>query len=169
MNKDINESMRRLQKLAKRQMEAAKVVEEQEEELKKAKKKHREIAETFIPEAMEQLGLEKYVTTDGLEITVVNIIRANISKDRKLEALEWLRSHGHGKLIKNVFSVLPSSVEEVTELQTRLEGFDVKEDSTVHASTLKSFMKGMLERGENIPLELFGVHSQRSSKIKVVS
>lgn len=159
--------LKKLKKLAHRQLAAKREVEAAEHELERRKAQLREIEDVFIPDAMDSLGLMEYTTDDGLTIAVISTIRANISKARKEAALAWLREHGHGKIIKNVFSVIPSTPEEVTLLQQRLEGFDYKDDSSVHASTLSSFVRGKLERGEDVPMELFGVYAQRSSKIQI--
>jgi len=49
------------------------------------------------------------------------------------------------------------------QLVPNYEGVDDK--AAVHPSTLTSFVKERLAEGDDFPLELFGVHRQRSSVI----
>ena len=165
--KEEHKNFATLKKLAHRQLEAVAAVEQAERDLEQRKSELREVEEVLIPDTMDTLGLMHYTTDDGLRISVVQVIRANISKARKAEALAWLRAHGHDKLIKHVFSVIASDEEEVEALQEQLSGYDVRDDSSVRAQTLTSFVKGMLERGEEVPMDLFGVFAQRTSKITI--
>ena len=153
--------------LARHQMEAQQLVEEREAKLQAAKAALRELEEETIPEAMEEIGLDKVVTADGLEVEVVAVTRASIPKANTAKALAWLRKHGFGKLIKSELIVVPGDEDERTELLEVLDGRQVAAKEGVHAQTLGAWVREQLEEGRNVPEKLFGVYRQRKSKITV--
>lgn len=156
-----------LASLAADQKKAMDRVEEKEAELKKAKEALREIAETQIPEVMDELGLEEFSTKDGLKITVKENIRASITKANLVEAIQWLRKNGHEKIITHEFTAIPADPEEAKKLRATLKGFHATEKPSVHPSRLSSFVRSKLEAGEEVPMDLLGVFRQRVAKIEV--
>lgn len=156
--------------LAARQREAEQYVEQCQKELKRAQEQLRDIAEGELPNLMDELGLSEFKTTDGTKIIVSEKIRAGISKDRAPAAMAWLRQHGHSRLIKHTVSVEFDKDEDeraqqlLEELQ--LGEFEAEDRQVVHPQTLQAFVRQKLEAGEDVPLELFGVHRQRITKIK---
>lgn len=163
----MSDDMKLLADLAEQQLEAEESVEGAELQTKKAKDHLRTISETQIPEVMDRLQLETFKTQTGLIITVKENIRASIPKAKVLEAIKWLRDNGHERIIKHTFSVIPADDEAAQELVKALNGFDYSDAPKVHPQTLGAFCREMLEEGAEFPLELFGVHRQRISKVKV--
>jgi hypothetical protein len=101
---------------------------------------------------------------------VATVISANISKDRSAGAHEWLRDNGFGDLIKNTVSVNFGKGEDdkAGELIKGLEdsGYNVDQKEAVHPSTLKAFCKEQIEKGSEIPTDLFGIFIGQKTTIK---
>lgn len=160
----------RLSALADMQAQQEAEVLRIEAELQKAKEKLTDLAERQIPELMDKVGMDEFKTKSGLVVKIDEKIRASIPKLKKPYAFAWLREHGNDSIIKRSLSVAFGRGEDdlANELCSRLsqEGFSIKDDESVHASTLTSFVKEKLQAGEDIPIDLFGVYRQRVSKIK---
>ncbi len=163
------DGLKRLSELAielnKAELEVAKI----EEQLKKAKAAVTELAEKDIPELMDSLGVAEFKTTAGFKIKITETIRASIPDANKPAAMAWLDAHGHGGLIKRSIVVAfdreqqEAAQELQAELETKFE--NVKSDLKVEPSTLRAFIGEQLEKGEPIPLQLFGAWQQRIAKI----
>lgn len=160
-----------LSKLAEQQAETEAEVTRLEAELNKARERYRDLAERQVPELMDKIGLEKFKTTSGLVIDVAETIRASIPKALQQRAFAWLRENNHAAMIKRIVSVEfgKGEDERANELLQRLAEVDHLEPddkSSVHPSTLAAFVRAKLSEGEEVPLDLFGVHRQRVAKIK---
>lgn len=158
-----------LTQLAEQQAAAQSKVADLEAQLNKAREELRDIAERQVPELMDQIGIGEFKTTTGLKITIDETIRASIPKDKAPLAFAWLKNNGHGSLIKRVVSVAfgRGEDERADELRQRLaDEFEVDDNASVHHSTLTAFVREKLREGEEIPLDLFGVHRLRVSKIE---
>jgi len=55
---------------------------------------------------------------------------------------------------------------EALSAELRQQYPHVKEDLSVHPSTLKSLLKELLTRGEAVPLDTFGVYEYRKAVVK---
>jgi len=165
----MSDKLVKLAELAAQQMVAEAKVEDVEVELQKAKSALRDIAVKQIPELMDEVGIEEFTTTTGLHITVIEAIRASITKEKRAKAMEWLKEHGYGKLIKHNFTLAPQSPDQAEAMREKLDAFELeyKDSPTVHPSTLSAWVRGKLEDGEDIPLELLGVFRQRASKVDI--
>lgn len=161
-----------LSKLADQQADADREVKRLEADLAKAKDKLRSISEQELPTLMDALGMEKFKTTSGLEIDIREVIRASIPKARADEAYKWLDENGHASIIKRMFAVSFGRDEEkwarkfAADLRRRKRDLAVDDIKKVESATLRAFVKGQLEAGVDIPMELFGVFRQRIAKIK---
>ncbi|MFA7063759.1 MAG: hypothetical protein WC132_06450 [Methanomethylophilus sp.] len=158
-----------LSALAEQQAAAAAKVADLEAQLNKAREELRDIAERQVPELMDQIGIGEFKTTSGLKIKIDETIRASIPKAKAPLAFAWLKNNGHGSLIKRVVSVAfgKGEDERAEELRQQLSvQFEVDDNASVHPSTLAAFVREKLRNGEEVPLDLFGVHRQRVSKIE---
>jgi hypothetical protein len=164
-----NSELTQLVKLAQEQIELEAEVERCEAALGKANKNLKYLAETMIPETMNNLGLSEIGLEDGRKITIKSKVHANITKDNKSAAIAWLVDKKHEKIIKNTISVdfakgeMKNSLKLIAMLDEN--GYDVATKESVHNSTLCAFVKEKLERGEDIPMELFGVYVRKISQI----
>lgn len=118
--------------------------------------------EIDLPSAMEDAGMSNFTTSTGLEIVVKERVHAHISRERYPAAVQWLDNNGHSGLVKRSVTVAFNRDQstEATELVTsvRGQGFDAKQEYKVEPSTLKKFVREKLEAGEEVPVDLFGVH-----------
>lgn len=156
--------------LAKQQLEAERAVAEAEEELKRRKAILRDIAEVQLPEAMAEMDLAKFETSDGLRIQIKEDVHAGIAKERMAEAVLWLRKHGHEKILKHQFTIVPDDDGTAERIEQLLQkaGVDAAHKPTIHHMTLKSWVKAQLEGGtaDERFMSLFGVHCRNIAEIK---
>jgi hypothetical protein len=140
-----------------------------ETDLRKVQETLRQVQEHDLPEYMASLGLETFTTTDGLAVRVDEKIHASIG-DRKVVAYKWLIDNGHGGLIKRTVEVAfnVDQAEQAEALVCELVGqyAGVRQNMKVEAATLTAFVKEQLEKGEDIPHDIFGVFEQRIARIE---
>lgn len=139
--------------------------------LDEAKKNLQRISEIEIPKLMD--GIDgKLKLPDGREVTISEKIRASIASDKRPLAMKWLDDNNHGNLIKRRFIIEFGRDQEEwaknfeQELAKSKSPLNVKQERNVHWQTLDAFVREKMENGDDLPLELFGVYRQRSSKIK---
>lgn len=129
------------------------------------------LTEEDIPALMTELAVQKIVLESGETITVGLEVYASIPAANKEEAFKWLVDNQHGGLIKTDLTLAfgREELDKAKALALKLseeEGLDPVIDQSVHANTLKAFIKGQLADGKPIPLELFGARSVQKAKIK---
>jgi hypothetical protein len=150
-----------------REKEAA--IESLSAQLKLEQEALRDLTWTKIPTLMDEMGIEEIKTPDGIKVKVKEEIEAGISTERRSLAHKWLEENGHAGLIKREISVAfnrdqsEEAAKLVGELQGRFPG--VSQDSKVHPATLKAWVREMLAKGNELPLDLFGVFRRRIAKM----
>lgn len=158
-----------LQQLAEQQALAQKNVVKAELALEKAKAELRDFAERQVPELMDQIGLTEFKTATGLSLKIDEIIRASITAKNSARAFLWLRDNGHAALIRRTLKIEFGKGEDESadglfeELQEK--GMRTEDKTAVNPQTLAAFVREKLREGEEIPLDLLGVHRQRVAKI----
>lgn len=156
--------------LAKKAKEIAAEVADLEAVLKERKNSFKKLTEEAIPEALAQTGMTGFMMEDGSKIEVKPFYSASIPAARKAEAYEWLREHGMDDIIKNTVSVRFGRGED--ELCARLlellgtQGYPAEQAEKIEPMTLKAWAKEQVERGNEIPMELFGVFIGQKATIK---
>lgn len=145
------------------QLDAAKArVRSLTDELDDAKARQRDLEQEAIPQAMLEAGVTRFERVDGPPLKLEEKVAASISERNRERALSWLREHGFSGIIKASVQVPFDAAEhDIAEalgaqLGEQYPGTIFKE--TVHPATLKSFVKERLEKGEAIPMDVFGVH-----------
>lgn len=165
-----NNDLKQVAALVRQQLVLEQRVEDLAAELKRAQQDLAHISGEALPSALAEHGLTELKMADGSKVTVSTVISANISKDRAEQAHDWLRDNGFGDLIKNTVSVNFGKGEDdkAGELVRELEGdgFNVDQKEAVHPSTLKAFCKEQIEKGSEIPSELFGIFIGQKTTIK---
>ena len=163
------DALAQLSTLADRQVSAQQAVKQAERQVEIEKANLREIAEVQIPELMQKLGMEKFTTTSGLTVSVQQKVRASVLAAKKAEAMKWLRDNGHEALIKRIVKVQFGMGEDAkaAEAIAALGDLPVEDDSSVHAQTLAKFVRELDDEGKTVPEELFSVHRQRVSQVKI--
>lgn len=123
-----------------------KQVSDKEEELKK-------ISKGQLPRAMNFLKMNSFSLTSGQGVLIKKHYFGSI-KDNEEEAIEYLKEHELDDIVKNVITVeFPRGMEEMAEtlfMQLQEMGYDAKNQKTIHASTLKSFIKERVEKKEEL-------------------
>lgn len=164
-----SDKLSRLISLATEMVELEKAVEEAEEKLKQEKRKLGEMQLVKIPDLFDELNMSEIKLGDGTKISVNRSFVANITKEKESECFKWLEEHGHESIIKNVVTVTPKKGEEKAreELLEAVEMLQLSYDEkrSVHANTLKSFVREQIENGVDFPQELFGVFALRKTKV----
>ena len=168
MKVDDNE-LDSLSSLCKEMLEQQEMIANLEEQLKTAKEKERNLSEERIPNKMSELGYSKLQLKTGEKIEIKPFYAAKIPTDRVDEAFQWLRDNGQGDLIKNNVSLTfgRSQDNEAKALAAELiqKGFNVKQKTHVHHSTLAGFVREQVESGKDVPHDLFGVYVADRTKI----
>lgn len=137
----------------------------------------RKIETEELPEAMRELGVEKFTLKSGETITVREEVSADINKDNKDKCFAWLRRTGNDSLIKRVVSVAFGRGDDAlaTKMLKAIEklapDLETQDKAVVNAQTLKAFVRERVELekpdeetgevhvkpADRLPRELFGV------------
>ena len=72
-----------------------------EGDLKAAKKRHIKLTDEEMPAMLAEIGIASFALDDGSTVEVKQTYGASILVDKRPEAYEWLRDHGHDDIIKN--------------------------------------------------------------------
>lgn len=164
------DGLKAMSDLARRAKMLEHEMDQLEATLKERKESYRKITEEALPEAMAELGLQSFVMDDGSKIDIKPFYSATISAERRAEAYEWLRQRGFDDIIKNTVSVRFGRGED--ELCTRLldllrqQGYPSEQVEKIEPMTLKAWVKEQVERGAELPTELFGVYIGQKATIK---
>lgn len=164
----------KLSDLAEQARQAEYAVTEAQRELKRLQGVHQDLVEVQIPTLMEEVGMEKFSTSSGLNIEIKEAIRASLgSGPEKERNLDWLEQAGHEAIIKLAVTVPFGRGEEdrarAKALADRLrqEGLDQAVfERKVEPQTLGALIRELLEDGRPVPEESFHVFRQRVAKIK---
>ena len=163
---------RKLDKVSRLANECARLqedVERTEEENKNFKKALYKVTDELLPEALEELGIEKLTLKDGSEIVVKPIYAASIPKAKKAEAYDWLREHGDGDIIKNNVTVTFGKGEDQDAQAFMLmcgdQGFTPQQAEKIEPMTLKAWLREKVEAGDPVPLDLFGAFISNRAKL----
>ena len=90
--------------------------------------------------------------------------------DKRLEALRWFEDQGHGDLVKSVIDITFGMHEHERRLAVMklLDENNIQYyvNESVHASTLRAFVKREIQKGHIIPHDLLGIWIYDEVKIK---
>jgi len=152
-------------KLLETQNEIAKL----EDKLKTFKTTETTLSEQTIPNLMQQAGVSLIKLKDGSSVEIKPFYAARIPSSKVEEAFEWLRTNGHGDLIKNnvmlTFGRNQDNEAKSLVAELREKGHNVKQAEKVEPMTLKAFVKEQIQDGKNVPSDLFGVYVASKTKI----
>jgi|TARA_B100000085_G_scaffold285665_1_gene322954 hypothetical protein len=144
-------------------------IEEKEEEISKLKQKAKSYEERIIPDMMQEAGVQKLELSDGTKVEVKPFYAAKIPESRNDEAFDWLRNNGHGDMIKNVLTAnidkgQDNQVSVLIDLCEKLD-FSYTQKQKVEPMTLKAFVKEQVEKGKEVPFDMFGVYIANKTKL----
>ena len=161
----------RLSELAKKQLHAEAEVARLERALKEAQQALQDIKERQVPAVMDEAEMKDFTTRDGLKIKIQEKIRGSIPEATAEQAFAWLEQHKFDNLIKREFKIEFGKDEEawakkfMADLAKRKRPLKFQVKRGVHPSTLCAFIAEQLAQGTDIPLDVFGVYRQRTSKV----
>lgn len=165
-----DDKLKAVSDLANRQLQLEREISEAEGVLDQLNKRLRNIKTVEIPTAMDEAGVQEFVTSDGYKITLKDKLKASVLKDNKPRAFQYMREIGFGSLVKNQIVVQfgMKQDDKATALMKELEskGLPVTQKQDVHAATMTKFVKERMEAGESLPAELFNIFQYRESVIK---
>jgi len=144
-------------------------IEDAETHLKALKQEKQRMAFEQIPMLMDEMGIER-LDVDGVTVKLKAFVSASIPADRKQEAFNWLREHGHDDIIKNdiIVSFGRGQDNQAGDVMFDLEqkGFHPEQKEHVHSMTLKAFVKESVQEGRPIDLDLFGAFVARIAEVR---
>lgn len=165
-----NQSIKQIADLASKQERLIQQIAAAEEDLKKLEEDLRQVSEVDLPAAMFEAGISSFTLENGKKVSTKEEVYASIPAAKAEEAYAWLTQNGYGSIIKHVVSASfgkdeDSRAQEFVHAAHEL-GLKCEDKRSVHASTLKAFVKEQLQQGKNIPLELFGAYQVTKATVK---
>ena len=140
-----------------------------EAQIKKKKEEADKISSEIIPNMLAEQGLSSLKLADGSSIDVRKSYNCTIKKDEMESAYNWLRENGLGDIIKNEVAVQfgkgeDNKAEQLLGLAVQ-EGYEPTQKQKVEPMTLKAFVKEQVEKGKEVPFDMFGVYIANKTKI----
>jgi len=140
-----------------------------EDQLKKKKEQELKLSEQDIPNLMQKAGAASIKLTDGTAVEIKPYYGARIPASRTEEAFDWLRENNFADLIKNnvtlTFGRNEDNMAKSLVDDLRNKGHNVKQAEKVEPMTLKAFVREQIEKGKDVPADLFGVYVATRTKI----
>lgn len=161
----------RVAELAAAQLQLEAAVAGAEQDLRNQRNRLAAIAEKELPDLMAELGLRDFTTTDGLTITVKDVMQVSVTGKYRAAIFEWLRANDHDSLISHKVTASFGRGEATAAATALLAvqdlGGDAQNVEEVNAGTFKALMKELLADGREVPIDALGVHVMPRSNIKV--
>jgi hypothetical protein len=140
-----------------------------EENLKQLKKQADTLSGEVIPTMMTEMNISTMKLADGSAIEVKPVYGASIPIDKKEEAFNWLRENGLGDLIKNEVTVSFGRNEDNKAADYAVlaqgQGYQPTQKLKVEPMTLKALVRERVEKGLDMPSDLFNVFAGNRTKI----
>lgn len=174
--KDQQDSLRRtdnIQSLADQVEKLEKYSEQlkaQEDIVKKTKEEIDRLSGEVIPTMMSEMGLSELKLQDGSHLKVATSYKASITEANKEMAFNWLRENGLGDIIKNEINVSfgrneDNKAAEYAEL-AKGQGLQPAQKLKVEPMTLKALVRERIEKGVEMPTEIFSIFVGNKTTIK---
>jgi len=140
-----------------------------EETLKQLKKQEEVLSGEIIPTMMTEMNISTMKLADGSAIEVKPVYGASIPAAKKEEAFNWLRENGLGDLIKNEVTVSFGRNEDNKAADYAVlaqgQGYQPTQKLKVEPMTLKALVRERVEKGLDMPSDLFNVFAGNRTKI----
>jgi len=171
-------ALTRLNELAKLQARYEQEVRDAEIVLSTAQARLKDVSEKLLPEVMAEMELTETKTEDGIQVKIIEKLRASISQGdatKQAAAFKWLEDNGHGHLIKREFKIQFGKSEEKWankfegDLRKRKKPVNLDRKMSVHSGTLAAFLMEQLKQGVEVPLSTFNGFLQQYTKVNVPS
>ena len=141
-----------------------------DEELLKDKKKELErLSGEVIPTLLSEMGISSLKLADGSAVDVKPYYAANISVKNREAAYNWLRSNNLGDIIKNDITVSFGRNEDNKAAEyanlAQSQGFQPTQKLKVEPMTLKALVRERIEKGVEMPMDIFNVFVGNRTKL----
>ena len=140
-----------------------------EDTLKSLKQQADMISGDVIPTMMTEMNISTLKLADGSAVEVKPVYGASIPKEKQEEAFNWLRQNGLGDLIKNEITVSFGRNEDNKAAQYAVlaqgQGYQPTQKLKVEPMTLKALVRERIEKGLDMPSDLFNVFAGNRTKI----
>ena len=141
-----------------------------DEELLKDKKRDIEkISGEIIPTLLSEMGLSSLKLADGSAVEVKPYYAANISIKNREAAYNWLRENGLGDIIKNDITVSFGRNEDNKAAEyanlAKSQGYQPTQKLKVEPMTLKALVRERIEKGVEMPMDIFNVFVGNRTKL----
>ena len=144
-------------------------IETSENNIKDLKKEYQRISGEVIPTMMSEMGLAELKLQDGSHLKVSTSYRATITEANKETAFNWLRENGLGDIIKNEILVSFGRNEDNKAANfadlAQGQGYQPTQKLKVEPMTLKALVRERIEKGDDMPTDLFNVFAGNRTKI----
>lgn len=128
-------------------------------------------AEILLPNAMLEAGLSEFRLTTGEFIEVKRDIYASISEANFGAAKAWLVDNNLDGIVKHTVTLSFAKGEggRAVEALTLLvdNAFVPVDKEAIHPQTLKAFVREQLQKGADLPMDVFGVHEVVKTKVSL--
>ena len=144
-------------------------VKNEEELLKDKKRDIEKISGEIIPTLLSEMGLSSLKLADGSAVEVKPYYAANISIKNREAAYNWLRENGLGDIIKNDVTVSFGRNEDNKAAEyanlAKSQGFQPTQKLKVEPMTLKALVRERIEKGVEMPMDIFNVFVGNRTKL----
>lgn len=165
-----DDQLRRLALLTIEQMQLESEIERQEQVLKDLKAAWREVAENKLPAAIAEAGVGGFTMPDGRKVHTKQEVYASIPAKNREAAFQWLRENKLDGVIKNEVTISLGRGEDAQAAAAcdylRAMGFAPVQAESIHPQTLKALIREQLEKGVEIPLDVFGAYVVTRAEVK---
>lgn len=168
------DKLERIRHFGAKQRSLTKALADLENNITALKEELRRVVEQDLPEAMDEVGMTKFVLDDGTTLTIKPFYSASIPEERKDEAFTWLKENDFDGMIKAEIKVNfgKGEFEVAQSFLNFIRGFNEKAidpeyKEQVHWQTLRAFVKEQIEGGHPLPLDMFGVFVGRKAELKL--
>ena len=166
---DKTENIKSLANQVKSLKELEDELKADEESLKNKKKEIERISGEVIPTMLSEMGLSSLKLADGSAVDVKPYYTANISIANREAAYGWLRSNGLGDIIKNDITVSFGRNEDNKAAEyanlAQSQGFQPTQKLKVEPMTLKALVRERIEKGKDMPMDIFNVFVGNRTKL----
>ena len=133
------------------------------------KREEQRLSGEVVPLLLAETGLSSLKLADGSHIEVKPYYSANISLKNRDAAHNWLRSNGLGDIIKNnvVVSFGMNEDNKAAEYANlaKSQGYQPTQKLKVEPMTLKALVRERIEKGVEMPMDIFNVFVGNRTKL----
>ena len=141
----------------------------EEEALKNKQREAQRISGEVIPTLLSEMGLSSLKLADGSAVEVKPYYAANISLKNREAAYNWLRENGLGDIIKNDVTVSFGRNEDNKAAEyanlAKSQGYQPTQKLKVEPMTLKALVRERIEKGVEMPMDIFNVFVGSRTKL----